>query len=297
MSSLYVAVLLPGKEEDGGWVESAARAVVALRRSKWQLYAIPQPGASSERIFRQTEELVRSETHLIIGHGYEYIESFLTLAPNHPQTYFFAMDTLSKERNWPKNFCCLYQRQDEAAFLCGRLAAHLTERNRLGFLGGKEVRTQVKNAGAFERGAKSLNPAIDVFTNFTGTFEDPEQGYEMGLEMIERGADVLMHTASETGNGLIEACNQRDVFVIGYTLDQHKLAPQQMITSLIVDVPRIYQRKIEEVAGARFRSGIWEVGLTDGMVGLAPFSGDVPASVRTDLGKVRNAITDGEIII
>ena len=296
-SNPSIAVLLPGRLDDGGWVEAAAQAIESLRRSRWQVTAIPQPHFAPENALPATEKLAIDGIDLIIGHGHEYIETFLELAPAYPQSCFFAMDKLTVEQTWPKNLCCLYQRQDEAAYLCGRLSAHMTGHGRVGFVGGMEVPTQLANGRAFERGARSLNHSIEVVSEYAGSFENPQRGHELALRILDQGADVLMHTASETGNGVIEACNQRGAYVIGYTLDQRNLAPQWMLTSLVVDVTNIYKKKIREVEAGRFRPGVWLVGLAEEMVGLAPLSSAVPESATNDVNQVKQAIVAGAISV
>lgn len=292
-----IAVLLPGRVDDGGWVQSAAQAVDSLRAAQWQISTVAQPQFVPEQALPAAEKLAQAGTGLIIGHGHEYIEAFLKLAPAYPQSSFFAMDKLAEEQSWPENLCCLFQRQDEAAYLCGRLSAHMTRTGNIGFVGGIEVPTQTANSRAFELGARSLDPTIEVMIEFAGSFENPREGHRMALSMIERGADIFLHTASETGNGVIEACNEQGIHVIGFTLDQQEMAPERMLTSLVVEVEKIYQAKIQEVVGNRFGSGIWTVGLAEEMVGLAPLSNAVPDEVAADINGVRQAIIDGRIIV
>ena len=292
-----IAVLLPGRLDDGGWVQSAAQAVESLRQAQWQIRAVAQPQFVPGQALPAAEKLAREGTDLIIGHGHEYIEAFLQLAPAYPQSRFFAMDKLAGEQSWPENLCCLYQRQDEAAYLCGRLSAHMTRNGKVGFVGGINVPTQTANGRAFELGARSLDSSIEVMMEFAGSFENPREGHKLTLAMMDRGADVFLHTASETGNGVIEACSQRGTFVIGFTLDQHEMAPHLMLTSLVVQVAKIYQAKIQEVDEHRFRSGIWTVGLAEEMVGLAPLGDAVPDAVAADINLVRQAIIAGTVSI
>jgi basic membrane protein A len=234
---------------------------------------------------------------LVIGHGCEFIDAFLKFAPAYPHSYFFAMDKVDEGEGWPQNYACLYQRQYEAAYLCGRSAAHMTVSGRVGFIGGMEVPTQVANCRAFEAGAQSLESSIKVLTEYAGTFEDPHKGRQMALDMINHGADFLMHTASETGNGVLKACVEHKVRTVGFILDQSKLAPECIVTSLLVDVARIYQRKVREVVSHEFRPGVWAVGLAEDFVGLAPFGPSVPLRVAEDIGRTREKIIGGTLTL
>jgi basic membrane protein A len=283
-------VLIPGKLDDGGWAQSAAQAVAALQCSGRQVAAIGQSQFTPERAFDAAGKLLGDGADLLIGHGHEYIQPFLQLARRHTQARFFAMDKVDDQGDWPENFCCLHQRQDEGAYLCGCLAAHLTRSGKVGFVGGIEVPTQLANGSAFAAGARQHNAVVEVMAEFAGSFEDPERGRRLATDIIERGADVLLHTASETGNGVIEACREHDISVIGYTLDQFHLAPEQMVTSLVVDVLKIYSHKIQEVEAGQFQSGVWTVGLVGGYIDLAPLSESVPEEARAAIDEARQAL-------
>ncbi len=290
-----VAVLLPGRPDDGGWAQSAAEAVEALRADPRRVALVPQPQFEPGLALPAAEEQARSGIDLIIGHGHEYIEAFFLLAEAYPGTYFFAMDNLARDGAWPPNLCCLYQRQDEGAFLCGRLSAHMTKTGIVGFVGGIQVPTQTANGRAFEQGVRSFDPSIDVKLEYADSFEDPLRGRVLAFELLDQGTDVIMHTASETGNGVIEACEARGAFIIGYTLDQGHMAPRWMLTSLIVDVTQIFRHKIHEAESGQFRAGVWTVGLAEEIIGLAPLSRAVPESVAADLNEVKQAIIEGTI--
>ena len=287
-----VAILIPGMVDDGGWSESAALAGESLARSQdMQVEVVAQLG--SDGATETVASIADRGTDLIIGHGFEFIRSFLSLAPNYPQSKFFAMDKVKDEEESPDNFGCLYQRQDEAIYLCGRLSAHITKNARVGFIGGVEIPTQLSNGQAFERGAQSLQPSIEVLTSYAGTFQEPEKGYRIAKEMIGQGADLIMHTASETGNGVIEACKESNVYTFGFILDMSDLAPNIIVTSLILDVKTIYRRKAQEVYANRFRPGVWTVGLREGLIGLAPISDIVPMEAVNDIKKTEREIVRG----
>jgi len=292
LGRLAMAIMIPGRVDDGGWSESAARAGESLARSAaMQVEVVAELGENGAA--ETVASIADRGTDLIIGHGFEFITTFLRLAPNYPQSNFFAMDKVKDEDGWPDNFGCLYQRQDEAIYLCGRLSAHMTQNARVGFIGGVEIPTQLSNGRAFERGAKSLQPSIDVLTSYAGTFEDPEKGHKIAKDMIDQGADLIMHTASETGNGVIAACKEGNVYTFGFILDLSDLAPNNIVTSLILDVKNIYRRKAQEVAANRFRAGVWTVGLREGLIGLAPLSDIVPMEAVNDIKKTERDIVAG----
>jgi basic membrane protein A and related proteins len=290
-----VTILAPGAGDDSGWSESAIKAGELLGQLGFLVTG--QPDVPASQALAVANAFCQAGANLIIGHGCEYFLAFEQLAAEFPGTYFFVMDKLENREDWPSNFCCLHQRQYEAIYLCGRLAANLTESKKVGFVGGEEVPTQLSNGMAFENGSKSLDPSIEVVTRYANSFVDPVQGKKIALELIKIGVDVVMHSASESGNGVIEACKENGVSVIGYVLDQSHMAPEVMAASMLLDVPDIYKTKAIEVVNGAFQPGVWRIGLTDGLVDLASFHQEIPAKVLVDIDKTRQAIIDKKIVI
>lgn len=288
-----IAVLLPGHANDQGWNASAARAVEHLAQQG--LPIIYQEGIEPSSIRDTLDKYSREGYELIVGHGCEFCEPVLDVAGLHPNTDYFVMDQPFGSPSIPTNVCFLHQKQMEGAFLCGRLAAWLSQSGTVGFLGGTAVPTQKANGNAFRLGVESLKPEWTTLETYAGTFEDRELGRKLALQLIESGADIIMQTADTTGLGVLDICKGKSVMAIGYILDQQALAPQHIATSLIVDVTRILQTKAKQALESNFASGIWEVGLAEGLVGLGPLASFVGEDIRNDLQSVYAQLVSGQI--
>ncbi len=292
-TSHTLVILAPGSVDDGGWSESAIQAGAAINRPNWQIKSYPN--ISGDLSISLINEIAHIGDNLFIGHGCEYIETFLNLAPIFPNSLFFAMDKVNEPDNWPANYSCLFQKQAEAIYLAGYLAAELTRNMRIGFISGMKVPTQIANASAFYKGARDNSEDCEVDVVFSGSFVDPELGRKIALHMIENGVDVIMHSASETGNGVIDACREKEVQVIGYILDQANMAKDYVMASVVLDVERIYQQKLLEVDNGNFKPGVWTVGLAEGFLDLCGYNKKVPIRLQEDVKRIKSEIIRGEI--
>lgn len=286
-----IAILLPGRADDHGWNASGAQACELLAARGLPTFYIEDVNPTA--IPNLLEECSLKGFKLVVGHGCEFAEPVLQIAGHHPKICYFVMDQPFGSPAIPDNVCFLRQKQEEGAFLCGRLAAWLSQSGVLGFVGGSAVPTQTANGNAFRSGALSLRKDLRVLLTYAGTFEDRALGNELALDQIETGADVIMQTADTTGLGVLDACRQCDKRAIGYILDQRSLAPEHLVTSLIVDVAQIIETKARQVLAGSFLNGIWEVGLAEGMVGLAPLAAFVGQEIREDLRNVQSRLVLG----
>jgi basic membrane protein A and related proteins len=294
-TSHTLVILAPGSADDGGWSESAIQAGAAINQPNWQVRSYPN--INDDLSISLINELAHKGENLFIGHGCEYIEPFLNLAPIFPNSFFFAMDKVNEPDNWPANYSCLFQKQAEAIYLAGYLSAELTRNKKLGFISGMKVPTQIANASAFIKGARDNSEDCDVDIEFAGSFVDPELGRKIALLMIENGIDVIMHSASETGNGVIDACREKEVQVIGYILDQSKMASDYVMASVVLDVERIYRQKLFDVDNGKFQPGVWTVGLAEGFLDLRGYNKKVTQRLQDDIKAIKSEIIGGAIKI
>ena len=288
-----VAILAPGDGDDGAWSESAMKAGESLDEMGFQVTS--QPNVPLKQALDVAHHYCETGVKLIIGHGCEYFIAFEQLAKKFPDIYFFVMDKLENREAWPMNFCCLLQRQYEALYLAGRLTANLTRSKKVGFIGGEKVPTQLSNGRAFGIGNKSQDPSIEVLIRYTNSFEDPTLGNKIALEMIAAGVDILMYSASEKGEDVIEACRESGALLIGYVLEQSRMAPDIMVAGMVLDTAQIYRTKALQIINGEFQPGVWDVGLADGVVDLMVLHQNLPQNILSDIDNSRQEIIDRKI--
>jgi len=200
-----------------------------------------------------------------------------------------------EEPEIPENACYLVASEYEAAYVCGAIAAMESETGIVGIVTGAPAGTQVGNINGFREGARSVNPDVNVMYVMTGTFTDPATGKEAALAMIEQGCDVLLHTCDATGTGVIDACVEKGVHVMGYGSDQSDLAPDLMLTSIIVDSATGFARQIDRIASGEF-GGLDKCGFDTGVVKLAPYGGGMSEETQAYADQLIADIMAGTVV-
>ncbi len=105
--------------------------------------------------------------------------------------------------------------------------------------------------------------------SYLGSWTDVAAAREATRAMIEEGVDVLIHNANEAAHGFFKAVAERPgVLAFGTNRDQNALAPDSVLASAILDVPRALLLVAEEVKSMTFRPRSIRFGLRDGVVAI-----------------------------
>lgn len=292
-TSLRVAMVLPGSAADGGYNQTAYEGLKALEDKLGIEVAFCEntPIANYEQAFR---DFATSDFDVIIGHGFQFGEVAMKVAPDFPQIKFLVTNNpiVSGE-----NIASLQPKSWEAAYLAGVVAGYVTKSNKVTGIAGYEFPIIVEQMEAFKLGAQSVNPKADVSLVYIGTQDDVAKGKEAGMAAISAGTDVLYHIADAAGVGVINAAKEAGVWAIGWGKDQSYLAPQNVITTQVMDFAKMLDLAISEILAGQFEGKVHFYGLETGVTGLTDFRGLVPEDVVQKVEDVKNGIMKGNIVV
>ena len=130
---------------------------------------------------------------------------------------------------------------EQATYLAGMVAGGMTKSNRIGFIGGIELPPIKRGYEGWLKGAQAVNPRVDTRLAYLNTFDDAAAGREAALAMIRLGVDMLHHNADQAALGLFQAVKESPaVFAFGANLDQSALAPDRVLGSVVIDLPKAF---------------------------------------------------------
>jgi basic membrane protein A len=147
------------------------------------------------------------------------------------------------------------------------VAGSLTRSNKLGYVGGIELPPVKLAYDAWAAGALATNPAVESRETYLNTFDDAVAGHEAALAMIRLGVDMLHHNADQAGLGVFQAAREsKNVYVFGSNADQTSLAPDRVVGSAVIDLPRAFLLISREVKEGRFTPRVESFGLESGVI-------------------------------
>lgn len=277
-SALKVALLTPGPISDKSWNGGAYAGLMAIRDSLHAEVSHIQTKtpAEFEENFRQYGA---KGFKLVFGHGFEFQDAAMRVAPNYPNTVYVTTSGTSTAKNVAGADFAF----EEASYLAGIVAGHMTKSNTLGVIGGTELPPVKRSFAAFEQGARSVNPRIKVIVSYIGNWDDASAGKEQAIAQISRGVDVIFQNADAAGLGVFQAVKEaKGVWIIGSNANQNDIAPAQTLGSVVIDLPHAFLLIAREVQKGNFTGHVFSLGLHDDVVMYVPNPATVaavPASV------------------
>jgi basic membrane protein A len=134
--------------------------------------------------------------NLVIAHGSQYGSSLVEIAPDFPNTSFAwgtSVNTFSDKGI--TNIFAYEARSEEGGYVCGVLAAKLSQTGIIGVIGPIETGDAKLYVDGFKVGVLATKPDAQVNVNWTGSFSDVALASEAAQTHINVGADVLTGTA------------------------------------------------------------------------------------------------------
>lgn len=248
----------------------------------------------------------------IFAVGFLMTDTVVKVAPQFPDVNFGGIDIFFDPAE--ANMIGLNFKEQEAGYLAGVVAGSLTtmtdvdprinDKKILGFVGGMEIPPVQKFEAGFVAGAKSIDPAIEVKSVYTGTFTDAQKGIEAGKSLIEGGADIVFAAAGATGNGTAKAAKDNKALFIGVDADQYNTIEgigDTIITSAIKRVDNAVFLTVKDAVDGKIKGGENRIfGLAEDGVGIAPYHDwetKVPQSVKDAVDKAKNDVVTGAVTV
>jgi basic membrane lipoprotein Med (substrate-binding protein (PBP1-ABC) superfamily) len=187
---------------------------------------------------------------------------------------------------------------EEATYLQGVLAGKMSKSGKVGVVGGIEIPSVKSTVLAFAAGFHAVLPDGQVVVTYVGNWEDVGAAKEAALALIQQGSDFLFHNANAAGLGMFQAAQEKKVFALGTNKDQNDIAPDVVIASAVLDVPRAFVEVARQVKAGTFEGKIQRFGFKDGVVSLVynpKLEARIPAATKELIADKRAAIIDGEL--
>jgi basic membrane protein A len=251
---------------------------------------------------------------LIIGVGFAQGPIMQKVATDYPNIKFAIIDGVIFEADGktPKsNVASLVFREHEGSYLVGMIAASKSKTGTLGFLGGMDIPLIHRFQKGYEEGAKSVNPKINVVSNYVGVtdgaWNNPGKGKELALAQIEKGADVIFTAAGNSGLGAFDAVEQygrnpqtgeANKFVIGVDSNQNAVKPGFVLTSMVKRVDNAVYDVVKEVLDGKFEGGFHVFGLDKDGVAYAMDQYNktlIPQDMIQKVETAKGEIVEGDI--
>jgi basic membrane lipoprotein Med (substrate-binding protein (PBP1-ABC) superfamily) len=294
-ATFKVALVTPGPISDAGWNALAYEGLLAIRDQLGAEIAQVQTKtpAEFEAAFR---DFGRRGFNLVFGHGFEFQDAAAAVAPDFPATVFIT----TSGNTVRKNVAPLRFMLEEATYLEGMLTAMLSKTGKAGAVGGMAIPSVKSTIMAFEAGTKAVNPSFVVVTSYVGNWEDVGAAKEASLALIQQGADLLFHNADAAGLGVFQAAQERKVWAFGANKNQNDVAPDVILASAVIDIPRAFVTVAKQVKDGTFVAQVEKLGMKDGVVSLVfnpALAERIPGEAKARIDSAQRDILSGKLVV
>lgn len=287
-----VAMSLVGPINDKSWNQAGYEGLMMIKDELGAEIAF-QEQVDLANVEESLRNFAAQGYDIVIGMGDQYAEAGKIVAEEFPETIFIVMNGVYSS----KNLIATAMFDEEIAYVAGAAAALVSETGKVGFIGGMEIPPVIRNQTGFEKGAKSINPDIVVSSAMIGDFTDAAKGKEMASAMIEQGVDVIYYYVDNAMLGIFEAAREKNVKLIGVMYDQHDLAPDLIITSVLQNTAASVLAVTKNALNGEITGEIQIFGMSSGATGLAPFDDRIPQDVQDKVQSIIDQILSGELVI
>jgi len=299
-NAFRVALLTPGSIADGGWNAGAYAGLEAIRDEldAEVRHVETRTPAEFEEGFR---DFAGRGFDLVFGHGFEYQEAAARVGAEFPETIFVT----TSGNTVRANVAPMVFELEQATYLLGFTAARMSRTGALGLVGGRDLPSIRSTFIAFRAGALAARPDVRVREVFTGNFDDSAAAREAAQALLEEGADFLMHQANDAGRGVFLAVSERAkrgerVFAFGTNRNQNEMAPDVVLASATLDIPKAFVEVATRVRDHRFVAAPLRLGLAEGIVAVEwnPALADaIPAAQRDEVSALEARIRSGGLVV
>ena len=247
---------------------------------------------------------------MVVLVGFQHTEPLTENATEFPDTNWMLINDNIEEPNvagyaWANH---------EMSYLAGVQAGTMTnvglenngnsnnpDESHIGFVGGVEGSLIRAFQRAYEAGAQSVNPDVEISIGYAGSFSDPAAGEQVAASQYQDGADIIYHASAGTGPGIFDAAQAADKLAIGVDADQ-SVTLEQYSDVIIGSAVKFIDEGTYDAALAEINDN-WESVRGNNVLGLEQeavdliigqgFEDQMPQELTDNVEQAKQNIVDG----
>ena len=293
MGFIYV-----GPRDDYGYNQAHFEGKSAIAKQSW-IKAVDQENVPETiAVQKAMDSMINLDgAQVIFPTSFGYFDPhILKIAPKYPKVMFLHCGGLYDASKHPKNVGSYFGYIDEAVYVSGIVAGHMSKTGKLGYIAAIPIPQVLRNINNFTMAARSVNPKITVQVVFTGGWSNPVKEAESANSLIDQGVDVLTcHVDSP--KVVVETAEKRGVYSCGYHADQSKLAPKGFLTGAEWNWSKVYLDYATMISKGSQIPNLIRGGFKEGLVKSSPYGKAVSAKAKADADKVRAQFMKGDFVV
>ena len=295
---ITVGMLYVGPRDDFGYNQAQAEAAALVKKMPGVKVIEEENVPETQAVQKSMQGMISQDgATLLFPTSFGYFDPhMLTIAAKNPKVRFSHCGGMWTKGKHPDNTGSFFGYIDEAQYLNGVVAGHMSKSKKLGFVAAKPIPQVLRNINAFTLGARSVDPKITTTAIFTGDWSMPVKEAEATNGLADQGVDVFtMHV--DGPKVVVETAAKRGRLVCGYHASQAKLAPAAYLTGAEWNWLTAYTSILEAARSGKPHLNFVRGGLKEGFVKSSPYGAMVSEGARKNAEAVRARMMAGSFDI
>lgn len=176
------------------------------------------------------------------------------------------------------NVKCISYREQEGAYLIGKLAAYTVdgESHVYGGVHCNEGPGSWKYRYGYMEGVKSIDPDATFVFNYTNSFSDPAKAKELAIQQFEQGCLFINGAAAAGDSGVYEAAMEKGFYTSGQDVDETSADNPYIVSSQLKDTYQTVKNLVDEFFSGSWSTGNTAWGVSEGAIGAVNVTHDSP---------------------
>lgn len=268
-AKMRVAMILPGSDTDKGWNQMAAEG---LERIKKDLGADAKlvTNVKAADFYNRMSDFAEDGYDVVICHGGEFEKAAARAAAAYPKTHFIVG---ACPNDIPGAISIDFATHD-ASELVGLVAAEVSQGKTVAFVGADPVAPLQACYDGMADGIKASGKTVRLLPAlWTNSWDSPTVAREKTEAAIASGADVIYQNVDAAASGVFQAVQDanksgKKLATFGCNANQNALAPDVILGSMVLDVPRAYTEIARDAHDGKLKTAAIKLSLTGGYVDL-----------------------------
>jgi basic membrane protein A and related proteins len=291
---LTVGIIYVGPRDDFGYNQAHAEAATLLKKTPGVKVVEEENVPETQAVQKSMQGMVSQDgAKLLFPTSFGYFDPhMLAIAGKNTGVRFSHCGGMWTKGKHPDNTGSFFGYIDEAQYLSGVVAGHMSKSKKLGFVAAKPIPQVLRNINAFTLGARSVDPKITTSVIFTGDWSMAVKEAEATNGLADQGVDVFtMHV--DGPKVVVETAAKRGKMVCGYHASQAKLAPQAYLTGAEWNWLTAYTSILEAARSGKPHPNFVRGGLKDGFVKTSAYGPAVSEAARKNADAVKAQMMAG----
>jgi len=296
-----VALITPDSRTNQGWDQQAVDSLSRIGEER-DVEVIIADNAGYDDVSPTLRDFASQEVDLVLCHA----SGYQTVCPEFAEDEQTRVAVIENPPAVvPGLISDIETQAQEAAYLAGLLAGHVTTTGTVGIVVSGQPPTWNYMAVGFAEGLKATKPDARLLYGVIGeaAYADAVGGKRETEAQLAAGADTIFGMGDGASFGMIEAVEEHNadlaegakpamfIDVIG---DKREMHGDVLLTSVLFDFSGVYAQMLDDIETGAFGK-VYTLNVENGGVRLLDLPASVPAEAVAAVEQAQEAIIDGTI--